>query len=45
MIGGIVIGLLFAAIVFYLIGLTGYLAKITSKVEALERKNDERLEH
>ena len=48
MIGGIIVGLLFAAIVFYLIGLTAYIGKIEEKLKIVEMvlsKTGENLKH
>lgn len=46
MIGGIIIGLLFAVVAFFIIGILGYLEKMDTRLKELEmaeksRRNDE----
>lgn len=46
MIGGVIIGLLFAAVAFFIIGIWGYLGKMDTRLEKLEmaeksRRNNE----
>ena len=46
MIGGVIIGLLFAVVAFFIIGIFGYLAKMDTRLEKLEmaekiRRNNE----
>ena len=46
MIGGVIIGLLFAITAFFIIGIIGYLSKIETRLEKLEiaekiRRNNE----
>lgn len=36
MIGGVIIGLLFAVVAFFIIGILGYLAKVNTRLEELE---------
>ena len=46
MIGGVIIGLLFAVVAFFIIGIWGYLARMEARLEKLEmaeeiRRNNE----